>query len=617
MAWDICKINLTKSSRSGKSTPSVGSGRSSPSVSGKLSPKNGPSKSRNSVSAPTSPLPPLEPVIIEGKVVELKQTENGEDKEKNDEIPKEVVTNMSEQSRNDRLEESEVRIAEKFTFEQDSQNKTVASVKLSEEMTTNKDSPSEDQRTYDIFRKTGVQNAEKSTSTDDDFPRLKKPAGIKVNQECQTDDLEKKAITVNKPKIEAKVTRSAINVKPAYSTALTRSVSAKAVQNVTKSKVESGKPVTNVRNISKFTPKPLITARTPTNSAKTGLARSKTVGDMKSTNVLKADTKLQKLPTNLRLGKKPLITKELPKKNTSNDCSSSVETLVNQGDNINVSNSSNSIWSSSETLNNDVKNDSMHSDGWLTVRNRSRKSSYSKPRKSDSSLSWATRFHQVSATASLPALALLPEANDGKLTNKSMDKTVKDNLNTFKSIKKQDLKSETVKNTSKTNFLKRSHTTLSKMTVNKHDSHSSMQEKHKTNTIIKKSSENNQKYIDLNKAKQNSDADSETDDENRNNLQDDLATEEEDQRKAMQLCEEEERLEQQIAQLRGMEIDVDTETDGTETEGDNDEQVDVLQVGNDNDAISLEARYEPMLAGKLLLRSVDETFFFNTLVSKK
>lgn len=661
LAWDISKTNLTKNSRSGKSTPSVGSGRNSPNVSGKLSPKNVPPKSRSSLSAPTSPLPSLEPTIIEGKATDWdSKQELANETEKVDAVEKEkeqsteqtdvaitVSTKIDKQESSETIcdnksyqtdsnsEESVVKTsnvhqvgvnktfvadgkATKAGFETETSeiydklpdNNMTQETGITKTETRLADSPSEDQRTYDIFRKTGVQNAEKGTSTDDDFPRLpniRKSNGIKVNQECQTDDIEKKTLTVNKSKIETtKTAKASTSMKPAYSTALTRSISSKAVP-ATKTKFESAKPTMPARNVSKFTPRTSTTSRVSNISgtvSRTGLSRSKTVGDMKSTSVtafkpMKVENKPTRVQTNTRLNKKP---NQLLNKSASNDCSSSVETLVNHGkslDNVNATNSSNSIASSSETLNNDnVKNDSLHSDGWLTVRNRSRKSSYSKPRKSDSSLSWATRFHQVSATASLPTLALLPEANDGKTPNKSIDKTAKDNFNALKSIKKADdvTKKQKTEPANNTLLLKRSHTTLSKLTLHKRDSRSTMQEKDKTNHIIKKTVEKNS-YVDLNK--KNSDVDSETDDESRANNQDDLSTEEEDQRKAIQLCEEEEMLEQQIAQLQGMDIDVDTETDGTETEGDNDEQQDDLQqAGNDDDDhMSLEARYEPMLAG--------------------
>lgn len=448
------------------------------------------------------------------------------------------------------------------------------------------DSPSEDQKTYDMIRKTGVQSAEKSTSTDDDFPRLppvKKPIAAKVNQECQTEETDKKTSPTNKPKVEPlKITSTvrSLVVKPAYSTALARSQSAKVV-SAAKPKVES-KPASVVKTTVKPAKQSSVSRNVTGAVSRVGLARSKTVGDMKSTNTTTFK------PINRAPHTKPLNKISVEKKE---DCASSVETLVNHGRSL--TNSSNSIASSSETLNNDdVKNNSLHSDGWLTVKNRSRfRSGYQKGRKSDTVLSWATRFHQVSATASLPALALLPEASEG---NKSIDKTIKDSFNSLKQTanKSEDAAKSNNKNNNRT-FLKRSHTTLSKMTVTK--TNKTIQEKHKTNEIIKSTA-------DENKYKKTSDAESETDD----NIQDDLATDEEDRKKALQLCEEEERLEQEIAELQGMEIDVDTETDGTETDGElqceTDDQSGMVLAENE-EQMSLEARYEPMLAGNYIICS--------------
>lgn len=111
---------------------------------------------------------------------------------------------------------------------------------------------------------------------------------------------------------------------------------------------------------------------------------------------------LQKTPLSnhkflLQKSKTTLTKEHLTKSLSLDEYASSVETLVNQEGrkSSNVTNSSNSIGSSSETLNNENVKEAP-ADGWLTVKCRSRFKNGGKGRRSDTALSWTTRFHQVS-----------------------------------------------------------------------------------------------------------------------------------------------------------------------------------------------------------------------------
>lgn len=485
------------------------------------------------------------------------------------------------------------------------------------------DSPSEDQRTYDIFRKVGVQSAEKSTSTDDDFPKLiKKSTAVKISQECQTDEAIDKKVSPTKVRpTDTKTLKSLPITRPAYSIALTRSASAKLVS------IPKTKEVLKVSSSTGLKPKTIKSAQTSVKSLpqiipKICLARSKTVGDMKSIPIKTVNTTrpmfrlstkpepqkpAMKLAENKR-AKPSTMTKtktensstdKLTKTSSVNEFGSSVETLVNHTstDNIHAAESSNSMTSSVETL----SNEKMAADGWFTVRCRSRfRNGNGKGRKSDTMLSWATRFHQISATASLPALALLPESNEQKVPSKIIDKSAKDNLNTLKSLKDKELTSLVAKTQRKpTNmFMKRSHTTLSKITLPKSDNFKKLYQNKTSSISINKKVE---REIYENKRQNIIDIDSETDDEIKlKDAQEDLVTEEEHR----QLSEEEDRLNKEIEKLQGLEIEVDTETDGTETDcelqGDGEGGPSEAAINEDDDEMSLEARYEPMLAGKLI-----------------
>nr|CAH7744105.1 unnamed protein product [Callosobruchus chinensis] len=491
----------------------------------------------------------------------------------------------------------------------------------------NIDSPSEDQRTYDIMRKVGVQSAEKSTCTEEDFPKLpvKRPNVVKVNQECQTEEAEaeKKQILSKNLKVETKCTKP-VSSRPPYSMALTKSASAKIVPPKPKVEPISSKtPLDRASTISKRPVRPFSSLRPATSCKsieKTSLARSRTVTDMKTTTnptprqlpAQRPSAKPQSRPP-LYKSKTTLHKDHLPKSLSLDEYKSS-ETLVNQerGSGLRMTtDSTNSIASSSETLHNeDVKG----ADGWLTVKSRSRFRN-NKPRRSDTALPWATRFHQVSATASLPALALLPENTDSTKPQKSIDKSVKENLNTLKSLKTTTINQNKM-------LLQRSHTTVSKITIKKN----TVKEKNETNLQIKKNVEQEelqQKELEQ-EIRKSSDVDSENDEELKlRELQDEIATEEEHIQKAKQLSEEEDRLTKEIEHLQGLEIEVDTETDGTETgdellgDGDNEDEDGDDCVEDSEDEMSLEARYEPMLAGMSWSERMDTLAALEDLTARK
>lgn len=667
LAWDICKTNLTKTSRSGKSTP-IGSGRASPNVPGKTSPKPHVSrvKSPNTLAVPLNEETNVTQEVVkevpadevtevsepstktsldtqtsimstsaEGEltstseidIIYVKEMENGktcvdtevESLDSQDYNSLDSAQQLNKEGKSVNFE----MLIEVFIFlfhlflDKVAEDKEVLEFIKKQQKTKMIDSPSEDQRTYDIFRKVGVQSSEKSTSTDDDFPKLvRKSTAVKVSQECQTDDVvEKKVSPIKIRSSDVKPSKSIPIGRAAYSTALTRSASVRLVPTAKTKEVT--KPQLSTKS------KPLKSTQAsvkslPQTTPKICLARSKTVGDIKSTPAKSTNRPMFRLSTRPEPQKstgklieskrsKPALSAKvkpenaaiakLPKTNSINEFGSSAETLVNQTstDNINATQSSNSMTSSVETL----SNEKMAADGWFTVRCRSRfRNGNGKGRKSDTVLSWATRFHQISATASLPALALLPEANDQKLLAKSIDKNAKDNLNTLKSLKDKELTSLVNKPQRKpaNMLMRRSHTTLSKITLPKSDSLKKLSSS-KTNSSITYKKVEREKYE--HKRKNIMDMDSETDDETKlKDAQEDLVTEEEHR----QLNEEEERLNKEIEKLQGLEIEVDTETDGTETDcelqGDGDGETSEAALNQEEDEISLEARYEPMLAGK-------------------
>lgn len=82
--------------------------------------------------------------------------------------------------------------------------------------------------------------------------------------------------------------------------------------------------------------------------------------------------------------------------------------------------------------------------------------------------------------------------------------------------------------------------------------------------------------------------------------QEDLVHEEQHRQRAQQLSEEEERLTQEIAHLQGLDIEVETETDGTETDGEvqGEAEIESDEGTKANKDMTLEDRYESMLVGK-------------------
>ncbi|KAF5305769.1 hypothetical protein FQR65_LT07665 [Abscondita terminalis] len=594
LAWEVSKTNLPKN-HSGKSSPNIGSGRNSPSISGKVSPRI----LMKSKSTCTSPLLTNDESLEEKvnlqlltKDIKLDSMGAGDYSVKPNIAKKEETNNFPQ-----------------INFGEQSTSTVIPLNVISLEDLPKKDlhvidSPSEDQKTYDIIRKIGVQSAEKGTNTDIS-PSVKKTS-VKINQECQTEEVEKKT---NLKSLKVEVNKIA-KPRPPYSLALTKNSIVKSAFPM--------KPTARQTLIAPKTPTRTIKSAPTKIQTNAGLSRSKTVGDMKLPNdgYLSRQKSLNKpktassirtvISTPTAKPKTVSIANKIPRR-LPNKVSSSAETIVNKNSAENISCSKNNVGSSVETLTPDsTQKNSLQTDGWLTVKCRSRfKSNNGKPRKSDSDLQWAKRFHQLSATASLPALSLLPECTD----------TGKEDLTTHISTgsKKKDIISSTVENMNTSSrqklYLKRSHTTLSK--INDYS-------KPKINLSTKQLMTREK----VEEARKNvAELDSETDEETRiKESQDDFASEEEHRQKTQQLAEEEERLTQEIAQLQGLQIEVDTETDGTETDGElqcDNEDVENLGRSNENDeSMSLEARYEPMLAGMSWGERVDTLATLEALVAR-
>ncbi|CAG9765771.1 unnamed protein product [Ceutorhynchus assimilis] len=481
LAWDISKTNLSKPSRSGKSSPMLGSGRDSPNpnLSGKISPRILPNKCKNCTcySCPSSPLPPLDQSIPEGKIINTndsdcssKTTLKQEQKQACEDLEKgienspcklqqpKVDTNLKKKSdakavdakakttnvanrATNKAEPKIVTSKSKSVAIKPKTNETVSkplgksSFKSSNDdlkfagkeqisaesnppnikensLTTvetkhqpaeakpeaapnidqkkqgfdldltenvanffssctikNIDSPSEDQRTYDILRKVGVESAEKSTSTDD-FPRLplKKSNTAKVHAESQTEpetpepgknntttklikpeaapirpQVATKSTSVNITDNKPAISKPAVSTRPAYSMALTKSASAKIVPPRPKVEVRSNAS-SSARSAQ----------ATNTQRGQQGLTRSRTVSDMKfsrnsniskTNNIPLRDNNIpnnngqkpnQKMPPrrpfSLMQKSKTTLTKEHLSKSLCLDEYASSETLVPQVD---------------------------------------------------------------------------------------------------------------------------------------------------------------------------------------------------------------------------------------------------------------------------------------------
>lgn len=437
-------------------------------------------------------------------------------------------------------------------------------------------SPSEDQKTYvDIEKKIGVETVDKGISTDmvEPYkPLVKKLVVVKVNQECQTDvEMENEKKVVPKP-------AKPVLTRPAYSTAVSRNnvvktTAAPIMKSL--SKPEINKVNTLAKTTQRMT-RPISLMINRPISERNVLSRSKTVSDIKPSTTLATRNRLERskltippsrpLPPRKPLEKSKITTptRTLNPKNKCDShelCSSSAETIINtfdQNKSFDGTPMENHITSSAENLN--YKNKDLVTDGWLTVKCRSRFRNNGK-RSSDPSNHWANRFNQVSATASLPALALLPENKIEPTT--SINKSTKDNINTLKSqAKKVDNKS----------FIRRSNTTLSR-------------------TYVRSDFKAIKANIEKNKTMKKNEAMNDSETESDSKTKEDIQSEEEHRKETQRLTEEEAMLKKQIAELQCSDIDVDTETDGTETDGELQGEADCEGESEEpEDGLSLEAR---------------------------